>query len=71
MITKKEVSCIYEDILYVDAYTTYFGKPIKVVGSKVYELVASDQVAVNCTGYDGLVLKIHTVGVGKPLSVIK
>lgn len=37
----------------------------------MYELVASDQVAVNCTGYDGLVLKIHTVGVGKPFSVIK
>ncbi|XP_073961322.1 uncharacterized protein [Choristoneura fumiferana] len=30
-----------------------FGLPSKVFGSGVYELVTSDQVEVNCTGYDG------------------
>ncbi|KAI8433809.1 hypothetical protein MSG28_015775 [Choristoneura fumiferana] len=55
LLAKKDVFCIYKDILYVDDFTTKLGPPKKVYGSGIYKLEASDHVKVACTSYEGLV----------------
>ncbi|CAG4980403.1 unnamed protein product [Colias eurytheme] len=50
--TKKDITCVYKDIIYIDDDNYKIGDGVKLTGDEKYILNQSDYFKVSCFGYD-------------------